>query len=93
MNLNLLLAFFWVFIAIVLLAIKVSGRGDLLGDGPNLNIGLVLAGLLTAYNLVRWWASRMNRRPPPAPPRRRHVDEPPPEYNPALDFTRPDPPK
>ena len=55
----------------------------------------MFALILAAYNAVRWWAARANaksRAQSSPPPRKRSLEDRPRDYNPALDFTREEPP-
>src|SRR4051794_12308149 len=96
MKFNLFVGLFWLLTGCSLLAVHYTA-----GPVAGLQSGHVVLvrgfGLVLApYNFVRWWAGRVSAKSrgssPPAPPRKRPADEAPKEYNPALAFTRPEPP-
>jgi hypothetical protein len=95
MKFNLFVGLFWLLTGCGLLAVHYTA-GPVAGmqSGQVVFVG-VFALVLAAYNFVRWWAGRVSaksRNSPQPPPRKRPVDEVPKEYNPELDFTRPEPP-
>jgi hypothetical protein len=92
-NYNLILAAIWLFLAVLLLAPEDAIAPKLaknLGGPLKLPVA-ILALVLTAYNVVRWWSFRSLSRgrttpaPNPLAPRRDREGE---EYerNPELDF-------
>jgi hypothetical protein len=91
---NLILAFVWLAMASVLLVVNGTETPiDGLPPGRQTMTVAVFALVLAAYNFARWGASRAwrNRKPdPPPPPKKRAIDGAGLEYNPELDFTRPD---
>ena len=91
---NLIAAFFWLAVGLLLLAVNET-------DTPIARVPpqfqsmtmAVVALVLAAYNFARWGASRAwgKRKPePPPPPKKRVIDGAGLQYNPELDFTRPD---
>lgn len=96
MRFNLILGFFWLFLAVPLLVVNMTGKGidPIEPGGPSMTMG-ALALILALYNFARWSAVRMlsrNRaKKLPPPPAKRRVDGPTLEYNPEFDFTRPGP--
>jgi hypothetical protein len=96
MRANLVLGLFWLCLGVGLIAAHYAGykRFGIDSDLTPL-LGLV-AVVLGAWKLVRWWANRVSaktRNYRPAPPPKRRIEDRPNEYNPDLDFSRPEPPR
>jgi hypothetical protein len=95
MRFNLVMGCFWLCVGAGMVAAHYSGF-ELMGiDRDRTLLVGVFAFVLAAYNGVRWWAAHASAksRPPSPKPRKRVIEERPSEYNPAFDFTRPEPPK
>ena len=94
---NVFLGFFWLCAGAALLFVHFTGRQvmHLREDAAGM-LGM-LALLLSAYNFVRWWAARASRRARMNEMRRDsrapRESEAHTEYDPALDFTKPDSPE
>jgi len=95
--LNLLLAIFWLCTAIGLLYAYFTGKQVLRVSESGLEMLALLALLLAAYNLVRWWALRASARArnmrSPLEQRPRRIDSSSDQHNPTFDFTEQEPPK
>jgi len=91
MRYNLIMGIVWLCIGVALIVGHYAGFQRLGMDRELTPLLGFLAMVLAAWNMVRWWASHSAAKAPP--PRKRSVEERPSEYNPAFDFTRPEPPQ
>ncbi len=95
MNFNwmrLALAGLWLFIGIALLCRDFIGLTWLSDRYPaeNLNLGGGLGLAFAVWNAVRWYSGRQRGRSANRPLTPKPTDERPFEYNPELDFQKPD---
>jgi hypothetical protein len=92
-SLHLILAVFWMCVGVCLLIFRQSFEEQYeLANRQTVSIFILMAFVVSAYNLLRWRTRRTYTRPSLPPPRRRHLDGPPTEYDPTFDFSRNDPP-
>ena len=95
--LNLFVAIFWLFVAVGLLYAYLTGRQVFRVSESGVEMLALLALLLAAYNLVRWWAMRASvrarARQLQPEQRRRRSEGSSDEYDPTFDFTGREPPE